>query len=46
MEPVLMILGQSAAVAAVLAIEGMTSVQEVEYAKLRRKLLEYRQILA
>lgn len=45
MEPVFMILGQSAAVAAALAIDGMTSVQEVEYAELRRKLLEYRQIL-
>jgi hypothetical protein len=45
MEPVFMILGQSAATAAVLAIEEKTSVQEVNYAKLRKRLLEDRQIL-
>lgn len=46
MEPVFMILGQSAATAAVLAIEGNTSVQDVPYAKLRERLLADKQILA
>src|SRR5206468_2666205 len=35
MEPVFMILGQSAGTAAALALEGGTSVQKVEYGKLR-----------
>jgi FAD dependent oxidoreductase len=38
MEPVFMILGQSAAIAACLAIDAKTSVQDVPYAKLRRLL--------
>jgi len=38
MEPVFMILGQSAATAAVLAIEGKTAVQDVPYAKLEERL--------
>jgi hypothetical protein len=39
MEPVFMVLGQSAATAAVLAIEGNLPVQRVDYAKLRARLL-------
>jgi hypothetical protein len=48
MEPVFMILGQSAATAAALAIDGGTAVQDVPYARLRERLerdgqvLEYR----
>lgn len=45
MEPVFMILGQSAATAAVLAIEGKTSVQDVPYAKLEERLRKDRQVL-
>ncbi|MDD3789297.1 MAG: FAD-dependent oxidoreductase, partial [Petrimonas sp.] len=45
MEPVFMILGQSAAVAAVLAIDGNTTVQDVNYPTLRSKLLERKMIL-
>jgi hypothetical protein len=40
MEPVFMILGQSAATAAVLAIENKTSVQKLPYAKLQEVLLK------
>jgi hypothetical protein len=39
MEPVFMILGQSAATAAALAIEGGVSVQDVPYATLRARLV-------
>ena len=45
MEPVFMILGQSAATAAVLAIDGKTTVQDVPYGKLRERLLQDKQIL-
>jgi hypothetical protein len=45
MEPVFMVLGQSAATAAVLAIEDDISVQQVSYARLRRQLLEDGQVL-
>ncbi len=45
MEPVFMILGQSAATAAVLAIDGNLSVQQVPYVKLREHLLKDGQIL-
>jgi hypothetical protein len=45
MEPVFMILGQSAATAAVLALEGDGVVQDVEYARLRERLLADGQIL-
>lgn len=45
MEPVFMILGQSAAAAASIAIEDRVSVQEVEYGKLRARLLAEGQIL-
>ncbi len=46
MEPVFMILGQSAATAAVLAIEDEVSVQQVSYTRLRRRLLEDGQVLS
>ena len=46
MEPVFMILGQSAATAAAMAMDGKTSLQSVKYAKLRERLLSDRQILA
>ena len=45
MEPVFMILGQSAATAASLAIKDKVAVQKVDYAKLRRRLLSDRQVL-
>ena len=45
MEPVFMILGQSAAIAAALAIDGETDVQTVDYNDLRRHLLEEGQVL-
>jgi hypothetical protein len=45
MEPVFMILGQSAATAAVLAMEGGTTVQAVDYPRLRERLLEDGQVL-
>jgi hypothetical protein len=45
MEPVFMILGQSAATAAALAIDGKLAVQDVPYAKLRARLLQDGQIL-
>ena len=40
-----MILGQSAATAAVMAIDGATTVQDVHYSKLRERLLKDGQIL-
>lgn len=45
MEPVFMILGQSAATAAALAIDGKLAVQDVPYAQLRERLLKDRQVL-
>jgi len=45
MEPVFMILGQSAATAAVLALESGQTVQEVPYEKLRARLLADGQVL-
>jgi phosphoglycolate phosphatase-like HAD superfamily hydrolase len=45
MEPVFMVLGQSAATAAVLAIEGGTAVQDIDYAALRQRLLAAGQVL-
>jgi hypothetical protein len=45
MEPVFMILGQSAATAAALAIDAKIDVQAVEYAKLRVRLLADKQVL-
>ncbi len=45
MEPVFMVMGQSAATAAALAIDGKTSVQGVDYGKLRERLLKDGQVL-
>ena len=45
MEPVFMILGQSAATAAGLAIDDGVPAQKVDYARLRKRLLADRQIL-
>ena len=45
MEPVFMILGQSAATAAALALEEDVPVQEVPYGRLRARLLEDGQVL-
>ena len=45
MEPVFMILGQSAATAAGLAIDSGRAVQDVDYARLRAKLVEDGQII-
>ena len=45
MEPVFMILGQSAAVAASLAIDENLAVQDLDYEKLRKVLLEEKQVL-
>lgn len=45
MEPVFMVLGQSAATAAVLAIDEGVAVQDVDYAKLRARLLADQQVL-
>jgi FAD-dependent oxidoreductase family protein len=46
MEPVFMILGQSAATAAALAIDGGLAVQDVPYAKLKERLLQDGQVLS
>ncbi|QDU88857.1 Acetylxylan esterase precursor [Pirellulimonas nuda] len=46
MEPVFMVLGQSAGAAAVIAIDADTSVQDVDYQKLRSRLLADGQVLA
>lgn len=45
MEPVFMILGQTAATAAAIAIEDQVSVQQVAYEKLNEQLLQDKQIL-
>ena len=45
MEPVFMILGQSAATAACLAIDAKVRVQKVDYEKLRTRLLADHQVL-
>jgi hypothetical protein len=45
MEPVFMVLGQSAATAASMAIDANAAVQDVDYAKLRDRLLADKQIL-
>lgn len=45
MEPVFMVLGQSAATAAALALQTSKSVQEVDYAQLKQRLLDDGQIL-
>ena len=46
MEPVFMVLGQSAATAAVLAIDDRVPVQAVSYAKLGKRLAADHQVLA
>ena len=46
MEPVFMVLGQSAATAAVLAIDGELAVQDVPYDKLKARLLADGQVLS
>ncbi len=46
MEPVFMVLGQSAATAAVHALEQKTDVQSIDYARLRERLLADGQVLA
>lgn len=45
MEPVFMVLGQSAATAAVHAIDEQVAVQEIDYAKLRTRLADDKQVL-
>ena len=45
MEPVFMILGQSAVTAAVLALDAGQAVQDVPYARLRERLLKDGQVL-
>ena len=45
MEPVFMLLGQSAATAASMAIDDNIAVQDVNYPKLRERLLRDKQIL-
>ena len=45
MEPVFMILGQSAAIAAVLAIDNKVGVQQVDYSLLKEKLLKAGQVI-
>ena len=45
MEPVFMVLGQSAATAACQAIDAGTSVQEIDYTKLKERLLADAQVL-
>lgn len=45
MEPVFMVLGQSSAVIASLAIEEDKAVQELEYNRVREKLIELKQVL-
>jgi hypothetical protein len=46
MEPVFMILGQSAGTAAAMAIDAKSAVQKVDYAKLRERLIADKQVLA
>ncbi len=46
MEPVFMVLGQSAAIAACVALDEKAGVQKIRYDRLRRRLLAARQILA
>jgi hypothetical protein len=45
MEPVFFILGQSAATAAVLALEDRVDVQQLDYRKLRERLIRDKQVL-
>ncbi len=45
MEPVFMVLGQSSATAAVMAIDGRCAIQDINYAQLRERLLGEGQVL-
>jgi len=45
MEPVFMVLGQSSATAAAMAIDANTSVQKIDYSKLRQRLEADKQVL-
>ena len=45
MEPVFMVLGQSAAEIACLALDQQRAVQEVEYETLKKRLVEAKQVL-
>ena len=45
MEPVFMLLGQSAAVAAVIAIDDKANVQDVDYNKLEKTLIDRGQVI-
>lgn len=45
MEPVFMILGESAATAAVMAVDDHVNVQQIKYEKLKKQLLNQKQIL-
>jgi hypothetical protein len=45
MEPVFMVLGESAAYAASIAIDAGSAVQDVDYPSLRKKLLNAKQVL-
>src|SRR5215207_6692365 len=45
MEPVFMVLGQTSATAAIMAIDTGTSVQKIDYPKLRERLLADKQVL-
>jgi len=45
MEPVFMVLGQSAATAAVQAIESNVAIQDIDYDRLRKRLLADRQVI-
>lgn len=45
MEPVFMVLGQSAATAACQAIDAKTAIQDIDFPKLKAKLLEDKQVL-
>jgi hypothetical protein len=46
MEPVFMVLGQSAATAASLAIDSNRAVQDIDYTRLQKRLLDDNQVLA
>jgi len=46
MEPVFMVLGQSAATAACQAIDAKQAVQDIDYSQLRKRLLQDQQVLA
>ena len=45
MEPVFMVLGQSAAIAACQSLDAKVAVQDIDYARLKEKLLEEKQVL-